>query len=164
MTRRDSDKTIHGAAHARTHARTHTRTHKDGLDCKRWTVSIDNGIHGLQMSRFIRSFDAHVSMDTCLRLICTRPTRRYTQSRQSACRTEVCKIMMAVVFDSKELTNRDRFADIVVMRCTAILKHKEKGQPTVHRNSYCSKHRTGFCLLGVVSDVLNTSSSRGKGE
>ena len=33
----------------------------------------------------------------------------------------------AVVFDSKELTNRDRFASIVVMRCAAILKHKEKG-------------------------------------
>ena len=47
------------------------------------------------------------------------------------------------------------------MRCTAILKHKEKGhfnlntQPTEHRkvrNSYCIKHRTGFCLSGVVSD------------
>ena len=33
----------------------------------------------------------------------------------------------AVAFDSKEPTNRDRSARIVVMRCTAALKHKEKG-------------------------------------
>ena len=33
----------------------------------------------------------------------------------------------AIVFDSKELTNSDRFAGIAVMRQTAILKHKEKG-------------------------------------
>ena len=40
---------------------------------------------------------------------------------------DVRKDVEALVFDSKELTNGDRFAGIAVMRCTAILKHKEKG-------------------------------------
>ena len=36
-------------------------------------------------------------------------------------------------------------------------------KPSEHRNSYCLKHGTGFCLLVVVSDVLTASSSGGGG-
>ena len=41
--------------------------------------------------------------------------------------SSVSPLLKIVVFNSKELTNWDLFAGISVMRCSAILKHKEKG-------------------------------------
>ena len=54
----------------------------------------------------------------------------------------------AVVFDSKELTNWDGFAGIVVVRCAAILRHKEQG----HFNLNTQANWTQQLILYLTSD------------